>query len=327
MGTPVEVTFPTGRMVEGSLYELNERKDKKTNQPKIGRDGLPIKQCYFALAIAKVPGQAWHATEWGQKLLQVGAAAFPNFYQHPSFAWKVIDGDSPTSSQPGAAAPNSKEGWPGHWVIKFSSGFAPSVFTRGSDGKPVEMTQKDAVNPGDYIQVAGTIAGNDSTDSPGIYVNHRMVMVQGYGARIRTTGMPDPTKAGFDAAPQLPAGASLTPIGTAMPGLPGAVPSAAALPGMPAMPGLPGAAPGAAALPVTPNAAPLAAVGAAMPGAAAPVAAALPAVAALPALAPAAPAFTVTAGAAGQGITAATIQQYLSQGHTLDSLRAGGYIV
>lgn len=324
MGQATDITFPTGRLVEGSLYELSERKDKKTGQPRIGRDGQPIKQCYFAIAIAKVPGQAWHATEWGAKMVQVGSQAFPQFFNHPSFAWKVIDGDSPTSGQPGAAAPNSKEGWPGHWVIKFSSGFTPAVFTRGADGKPVELVQKDAVNPGDYIQVAGKIAGNDSTESPGIYVNHHMVMIQGYGTRIRTSGAPDPTRAGFDATPQLPAGASLTPIGTPMPGV---APSTATLPAQAGLPSMPGVAPGAATLPVMPNPGVLAAAGVAMPGAAAPVAAALPQMQPLPTLAPPQPTITVAPGAAAQGITVETIQQYLGQGHTMESLRAGGYVV
>jgi len=203
----VELLTPVGRLVQGSLYTPNDT-DALGNPLTIktgAKAGQPTQSFYFAVAIAKGSEQHWSQTEWGAKIYSVGVAGFPNgHYQQPSFAWKIVDGDSQIPDSKGRK-PCDREGYAGHWVLKFSSSFAPKIVNR--DGSK-EITQKDHTNLGDYVQVLANVAPNNSPQTPGIYLNHIYVAHSGYGERISVG--PDPKSVGFGQAP-LPPGASITP--------------------------------------------------------------------------------------------------------------------
>lgn len=235
----VNVTSPVGRIVMGSLYNANTTDAE--GKPLIIKNGpnagQPRVDYFFALAIPKGAETHWSQTPWGQQILGVGAAAFPQAYQSPAFAWKIDDGDSQVPNKRGKR-PCDNEGWRGHWVLKFSGGFAPRVYRQEGAGY-VQVMEKDYLKPGYYAQVAFTVDGNGSQSQPGVYLNHSMVCFSAYGPEISFG--PDVASAGFGAAP-LPAGASLTPP-------PSAMPMPAAAPAMPAPPALPQAAP----VPVAPN--------------------------------------------------------------------------
>ncbi len=174
--------------------------------------GQPMTSYYFALAIKKEAEKHWAETSWGQKIWAIGHASFPNGQaQKPDFAWKIIDGDS--------GIPNAEdkkwcdyEGFPGHWVLKFNSGFPVQVVNE--DGSSY-ILEKDFVNLGDYVQVSGTISGNESTQSPGVYLNPSHVAFTRYGKRI-VTGI-DPKSIGFGKNITIPAEASLTPLSNSTP--------------------------------------------------------------------------------------------------------------
>lgn len=238
------VMFPPGRLVMGSLYKSREKDaEGKPLTIKSGPNaGQPRTEYSFLVAIPKKPGeQAWYQTEWGAKLVGVGQAAFPQQYNTPTFAWKVKDGDSQIPNRRGRK-PCDNEGWKGHWVVAFSSSYVPRIYKQ-ENGRWAPWVDVDAVKPGYWVQVQGDVAGNNSTQQPGIYINHGMVAFQGYDTEI--VSGPDANEAGFNAAP-LP-GVSTTPVGGAMP-VTGGMPSvpgmgAPAIPGgMPAMPGAPVAA-------------------------------------------------------------------------------------
>lgn len=131
--------------------------------------------------------------------------------------------------------PCDKEGYPGHWIFTFRSGY-PIKFVN-ADGSAY-LLDKGAVKCGDYVQVAGTVVGNTGK-SPGVYLNHSVVSLQGIGEAI--TGGPDPKALGFGQGPQ-PEG--MMPIGTVRTG--------AAPPPTPAPNATP-AAPGAGATPQPPG--------------------------------------------------------------------------
>ena len=314
-----EFLTPTGRILMGSLYEP-QTKDADGNPLvyKKGPDaGKPRANYFFALGIPKStpyaelggrPAVNWWETPWGQIIVKVGQAAFPQGQsQRHDFAWKVIDGDSTIPNKKGVA-PCSREGYPGHWVLSLSSTFAPKIYNR--DGT-APIIDKDAVNAGDFVQVFCDVDGNESPQQPGIYLNHKMIALQGYGERI--TYGPDPRSVGFGAGPA-PAGMSAMPVGGMT-----AAPVAAA----------PFAAPVAAA--------PFAAPAAAAPVAAAPVAAApgpLPAphtgilavpgapAASMAPAAPAAPAGPRMTAKAGQ----VTREQFHAQNWTDTQLIEHGYM-
>lgn len=265
-----EIRFPIGRLVEGSLYDAQD-KDADGNLkvfksgPKAGQARIDY---FFAVAIPKHGEQSWAQTEWGAKIYQAGITGFPQGqYQQPTFAWKVRDGDSTIPNKKGKA-PCTKEGFPGHWVVSFSSGYPPSVLT--SKGERELTAAEPKVKPGYFIQVFAYVDGNESLNQPGVYINHSMVAFSYAGPEIQMGR--DGAGVGFGGADAVrPAGAidvtlAANPFQGGLPGQfpgqpqqgmlpPGGFPGqpgapAGALPGMPqhaapgAFPGHPGAAPG-----------------------------------------------------------------------------------
>lgn len=232
------ILSPVGRLVAGSLYKGNTTDfDGNPLVVKTGANaGQPRTEWSFALAVPKQPGEtSWRQSALGKKIEAIGAAAFPQKYQWPTFAWKVKDGDDTLPNRRGKRNVD-KEGWAGHWVFFFSSGYAPRVYQLDAGNKAQVWDQPDAINLGDWIEVSGTCGGNGNDNNPGVYLNHSMVCFRGYGQRI-TVG-PDADSVGFGAT-ALPAGASnvppagFTPPATTAPPVPAPVAPAAPAPAAP----------------------------------------------------------------------------------------------
>ena len=240
MAQKVNITSPVGRIVMGSLYDPSTTDaEGKPLVVKTGPNaGQPRVNYFFALAIPKGAEPHWAHTPWGQQIWNVGNQAFPNAAQSPAFAWKIEDGDSQIPNKKGRK-PCDNEGWRGHWILKFSGGFAPKVYQQEGAGY-VQVMQKDFCKPGFFVEVAFSVEGNGSQSQPGVYLNHSMVCFRAYGQEI--TFGPDVASAGFGAAP-LPVGASMTPPPGAipMPQAPAAAPVGYAPP--PGLPQVPGVAP------------------------------------------------------------------------------------
>jgi hypothetical protein len=235
--TAIDILFPPGRMVQGNLYKPNTTDAE--NRPLVVKSGpnagQPRVDYFFAVAIPKGTEGHWANTEWGQKIWNMAHTAWPQGQaQRPDFAWKIVDGDSTIPNKRGVR-PCDMVGHAGHWVLKFGGGYAPKIVTR--DGSAA-ILEPDAVKPGYFVQVFGNASSNQSTQTAGIYLNHRIVALAGYGEEISFG--PDPTQVGFGGA-ALPAGASATPLG-------GMTPPAAGSP--PPPPGAPSAVPGVASPPV-----------------------------------------------------------------------------
>lgn len=309
----VDILFPAGRLIVGDLYKGSSTDDK--GQPRVVKNGpnkgQPLTQFFIGVAIPKAGEQHWSQTPWGQTILAVGAQAFPNIYQNPTFAWKIDDGDSTVPNKKGRK-PADMEGARGHWIVKFTSGYAPKVAAQTSPGVFQELTGGE-VKVGYWIQVSANVAGNNSAESPGVYLNHSAVLFVKTDAEIRQ---------GIDVASAF-AGAQVSQ------GLP--TPGAAALPFTPtALP--PTAVPAAAALPptaVVPNPGFLAGPAGGLPTAAG--AAGLPVAAAVPPAAPVVPAMpTAPSGPqmTAKGLaTGFTVHQFLSNGWSEAQMRSEGYIL
>lgn len=219
----VNITSPVGRMVMGSLYEPNTKDfDGKPLTIKTGPNaGQPTVRYFFALAIAKNPGEThWAQTEWGKQIWAVGHQAFPQAAQRPDFAWKIEDGDSTIPNKKNRK-PCDNEGWKGHWILKLSGGFAPKVYRQDGD-KFVQVTDVDYVKPGYFVEVAFSVDGNGQQANAGVYLNHSLVCFRAYGPEIVFGANVD--EAGFGKTP-LPSGASLVPPPSTVP-----LPAAPSLP-------------------------------------------------------------------------------------------------
>jgi hypothetical protein len=145
-------TTPVGRIVWGSLYKAkNTDAEGKPLVYKTGANaGQPRVEYAFGLAIPKNGEAHWEQTAWGALIKNTGVAAFPQG-QHafPTFAWKVIDGDSQVPNRK-MVKPCTREGYPNHWVLSISSAYAPRCYN--ADGSQ-ELTTPDAIKCGYYVQV------------------------------------------------------------------------------------------------------------------------------------------------------------------------------
>jgi hypothetical protein len=247
-----QILFPVGRLVWGSMKGRTTDMSGKPILVKSGPNvGKPKTDFSFGVAIPKIAGHThWSQTDWGQKILAVGAAAFPNMYQNPKFAWKIIDGDSTVPNE-NNKIPAQQTGYPGNWIVKFGSGFAPKIV---NENGTVQHTEDDYIKTGYYVQVFGSVDGNGEPTKPGVYINHNIVSFQAFGEVISSG--PDAASVGFGGQP-LPPGASAAPIGgmtaaqaaagvpavgiPALPTLGGTPQLAQAAPavGIPALPGIP----------------------------------------------------------------------------------------
>lgn len=207
MGTRQNFTTPVGRLVMGSLYKAQTTDAE--NRPLVVKSGpnagQPRVDYFFAVAIPKGAETHWSQTEWGAKVWSAGHAGFPQGQANaPTFAWKVVDGDSIVPNRKGNK-PSDREGYPGNWVISFSSGFAPKIFNKDGSAPIVEP---NAVKLGYFVQVNGDVTDNGSMQQPGVFINHSMVALAAFGEEISVG--PDASSVGFGQG-ALPAGAMATP--------------------------------------------------------------------------------------------------------------------
>ncbi len=215
--TPTEISTPVGRLVMGDAY--NPQTTDNEGNPLVVKSGPNIGQprvnYYMAIAIPKT--DTGYDALWA-KIRGVARGSFPNLFDasgnciQPTFAFKITDGDSQIPNGRGNK-PCDREGFPGHWILHFSNGFAPKCY-KYENGKHVELTEQ-VIKRGFYIQIYGTIKSNNSVQKPGIYLNVSMVNFVAYGDEIRSG--PNADTAFGNTPVALPAGASMTPLAPATP--------------------------------------------------------------------------------------------------------------
>jgi hypothetical protein len=206
--------------------------------------GQPNPQIFIAVAFPKmVPhpqtGQLvdnWEFNELYALMDKVARVEWPALFpnggpcQARDFAWKLLDGDGyDTKGKPNF----EKEGFAGHWVLRFGSGYIPKSLVETS---PNVFETTDQIKRGFYVRVAGNITGNDSTQTPGLYLNLELIQYIGWGQEI--VGGMDAVAAFGNKSSAIPAGMSAIPQGGA------ALPPPSAGPGGPPPATGPGPGPG-----------------------------------------------------------------------------------
>jgi len=220
----MNILFPIGRLVGGSVSKLKQRTEQDGKTLKFNRDGTPAMQLSFGVAIPKTQAR-WQDEVWGATVHGIGKAAFPQMHVSPAFAWKCIDGDSMIPNKNGKV-PSTMAGHAGHWVIWFSQGWAPKLVT--ADGA-TELPAEKFVG-GYYVQVYADVSGNGAVapNTPGVYMNPVAVALAGEGEVIATEV--DTTSVGFGGG-ALPAGAK--PVTAAAPAFAAPAPTPAPAPVVP----------------------------------------------------------------------------------------------
>jgi len=231
-GQPEPFTSPIGRLVQGDAFEM-QTKDQQGNARvvKTGPNaGQPAPVIFLGVAFPKFtpdgrPNQEWEGF-WAQ-MNRIGRRDFAHLFDvngaclARQFAWKVVDGDGRDDKN---RPYSEREGFAGHWIVRFSSSFAPKVFHANRYSPADQVHDKAALRRGYYVRIAGTMVGNDNVQNPGLYMNASMVEIAGYGPEIM--GGADPNAAFGGAASSAPVGMSATPLGSNAPPPPGAGPAA-----------------------------------------------------------------------------------------------------
>jgi len=213
----VTVRFPPGRIVSGDVYKGNTT-DIQGNPLviKTGPNaGQPKISFYIGVAIPKTAGVPWENEVWGQQIMNVARLGVPNAFDVTtgqlvpgrSFAFKVTDGDSQIANQ-NNKRPCDQEGFPGHWVLNFNNGFAPNPVNQEGD----KIVEPDAIKRGYWAEVYASITPNTDQRNSGVFLNHEVVSLAGYGQEIH--GGIDAKTLGFGQT-ALPAGVSATPVASA----------------------------------------------------------------------------------------------------------------
>lgn len=308
-----------GRVVQGDFYKGSDKDDQGVDRVyKSGKnEGQKYTQYFFALAIKKTPGVThWGLEPWGVAILDYGRKAWPTGQaEQKNFAWKITDGDS-TDFNEGTPPRRwcDHEGFPGHWVIKLTTSFAPKIYNTA--GEPI--LEPGYVKRGYFVEVLISLSSNESQKKPGIHINPGMIAFRAYGPEI-VTG-PDPKSVAWGKS-ALPEGASDVPVGGAPANLP---PGAGKLPppgaGFISGAGLPPPPSGAAgAPPLQTSVVPSATFAGAPPAGAVPLP---PTDVPPPPPPPVAPGPKMTPKASG-----ATRESFLAKGWSDEQLVAHGYMV
>lgn len=224
---PTKIVTPTtGRLVLGHPF-VSTNKDADGN-PLVDKAGLPRVQYFLHIAVPK-NDPAWQGII--AAMSSEAKAGFPQFFpanpgagfggcNKKDFSWKIIDGDS-TEPNASGARPCDREGYPGNWILKMSSGFPPKCFVY-ANGAFTELTDPKCMKTGDYVSVSGSTSPNGSTQSPGLYLNLDGVLFVREGKEIVTAqsaesmfgavaGALPPAAANTPAAPFTPPPAPVTP--------------------------------------------------------------------------------------------------------------------
>lgn len=241
--------LPVGRIVGGNPAIAQQKLNFHTRQPEIGKDGQPVKEWRCDIAISK---QEFMEKVWPtmvQEAIRTCPQAgniHPDQYDQSKFAFKIVNGDSAACPQGSKVPYNTREGYPGHYIIKIrTSAFAPGVFK--FDNGAYRQVAENEIKTGDYVVANVNLTAHADKDG-GLYWNPNGFELVGYGQEIKSSGSANPEELFGRQTYQLPAGASATPVGamsSAMPmpqtgfTAPAALPTVsvpASFPSNPAMP-------------------------------------------------------------------------------------------
>ncbi len=199
---------PVGRLVQGDCFEAQTKDQAGVPLTiKTGPNaGQPTQKYFIAVAFKKTdPETIALKAQWDRKAREEFPALFPNPSGpcvNPNFSDKITDGDGiDQNGKPN----NTKDGFAGCWVFRFSSSFPPECYARGAYNPATDLLKPGQIPRGHHIRVSGTISGNQPSNKPGLYVNLGMIEWNSIGDLI-TSGPSASDVFGGGAAAVPPAG-------------------------------------------------------------------------------------------------------------------------
>ncbi|MBO7735307.1 MAG: hypothetical protein J6S67_22265 [Methanobrevibacter sp.] len=208
--------LPAGRIVGGHPTKFEQAIDYYTKQPKMDKNGQPLKEHRIDLAIPKAEfmQQVWpYILQEVIKVYPQLAQTNPEQLDMARFAWKIINGDSPACPQGSNVPYNTRDGYAGCYIIKIrTSAFAPNIYK--FENGAYRKIDENEIKVGDFIVANVNVTVHTEKDG-GIYWNPNAYELIGYGQAIKGSTNADPMKLFGGQQTALPAGASATPISSA----------------------------------------------------------------------------------------------------------------
>lgn len=195
--------------VSGNLFKGRPKLDFNTKAPKMDRQGNPMTEYGFGLAIPKsilndaAPGRPGHI--W-TVLHEEAFKLFPSRQIPPAFAMKFKDGDGIDDK---GIPFSQRAGYKDHIVLACTTSIQPK-FYRFENGQNIPITE--GIKCGDYVDVQLNVKAHPAIGQgkAGLYVNPFAVRFLGYGEEI--INMPSGDDIFGTAAPVIPQGASAMPM-------------------------------------------------------------------------------------------------------------------
>lgn len=195
--------------VSGNLFKGRPKLDFNTKAPKLDRQGNPMTEYGFGLAIPKsilndaAPGRPGHI--W-TVLHEEAYKLFPSRQIPPAFAMKFKDGDGIDDK---GIPFSQRAGYKDHIVLACTTSIQPK-FYRFENGQNIPITE--GIKCGDYVDVQLNVKAHPAIGQgkAGLYVNPFAVRFLGYGEEI--INMPSGDDIFGTTAPVIPQGASAMPM-------------------------------------------------------------------------------------------------------------------
>ena len=210
-----------GRIVAGHPMKDQNRYDD--NGVKIVKDGKEVTQRYISLAIPKNGSTDWKQTEWGRVFYSEGTNPVSGYKngedQHPSFSWKITDGDSTIPNKRGKK-PCDQQGQPGNWIVSIATELPYGCYHVGKYDPIQAIQNPDEITCGDNVRVLVDVKPNRRKDgsaakTPGIYVNPRLLELSSKGEPIVTEASGPSASAVFGGGAPAPVAPTPTPAAPA----------------------------------------------------------------------------------------------------------------
>lgn len=220
---------PLGRLVGGNPAVKQQVTDFYTKQPKLDQAGQPINEyrCEVAFPKKEFLEQIWPLInkEVSANYPQY-ANIHPDQYENSKFSWKVINGDSPACPKGSNVPYNTREGYPGNYIVKIrTSAFAPSIFK--FENGAYRKIENNEIKTGDYVAVNLNITCHKENDG-GLYWNPNGFELVAYGKEIKGAAGGNPEEMFGRQTYNLPQGASTMPVSSAPTTAPAPMPQAPA---------------------------------------------------------------------------------------------------
>lgn len=224
---------PVGRFVQGDAFEAQTKDQQGAPLTiKTGPNaGQPTKRWFMAVAFPKNDPAT---LPYLQRVAELARAAWPAYFtafnpnspplfgcSHPRFSIKIMDGDGVDDN---GKPNNTKEGFAGHWIVKYSTSIqAPGVWHESNLDEMARVTDPRELPRGFFVRIFGSWDGNQNDQRPGMYSNLSKVAIVrpgeviqsgpsaadafGGGGQTQTSAPPTPP------APAAPGGDVLVPTG------------------------------------------------------------------------------------------------------------------